>query len=382
MGARDLHGLIAIGVAAALASAALVRALDDHGFISSNASPAEPATVAVSIIAKNSITTVTGSLPDTKDDLLQVSYQPADRFDYVQHKELLWQVLGGDDQAGQDIAGLEEGIEGDTSESENPDFWSTQTKAAPASKDLDAAQVARLAPTPNEHLPWQGSSAHTTEPRSTYTLEQRLGEISPAAKQRLTEKFETAKVAWPPSEIALVAVKDEKSIEMFSRSGGGEWAFVHRYKVLAASGNSGPKLKRGDKQVPEGIYNISFLNPNSRYHVSMRVSYPNAFDRKMASLDGRKDLGGDIMIHGKNVSVGCLAIGDDAAEELFVLASEVGLSKIKVIIAPTDLRDHQVAEHAPGEPSWLPKLYAQITLAMAPFKAPPKSTGLLSFFGN
>jgi hypothetical protein len=37
--------------------------------------------------------------------------------------------------------------------------------------------------------------------------------------------------------------------------------------------------------------------------------------------DGRKNLGSNIMIHGKNCSVGCLAMGDEAAEELFVLAA-------------------------------------------------------------
>ena len=89
-------------------------------------------------------------------------------------------------------------------------------------------------------------------------------------------------------------------------------------------GASGPKIQRGDKQVPEGVYGISYLNPNSAYHLSLGVNYPNAFDREMAAKDGRKNLGGDIMIHGKNVSSGCLAVGDEPAEELFVLAAEVG----------------------------------------------------------
>jgi murein L,D-transpeptidase YafK len=61
---------------------------------------------------------------------------------------------------------------------------------------------------------------------------------------------------------------------------------IHRYPLLAASGVAGPKLRQGDKQVPEGVYGISFLNPNSRYDVSLRVNYPNAFDRQMAAKDG------------------------------------------------------------------------------------------------
>ena len=58
----------------------------------------------------------------------------------------------------------------------------------------------------------------------------------------------------------------------------------------------------------------------------------------MAAKDGRKDLGGDIMIHGKAGSAGCLAVSDETSEELFVLASNVGLPNIKLIIAPTDFR--------------------------------------------
>ncbi|HMN38004.1 MAG TPA: L,D-transpeptidase family protein [Hyphomicrobium sp.] len=392
MGSRDRYSLMAIGVAAALASAALVRALDDHGYLEHHAylgstAMHEPTPEqAVSVIVKTDAAVIGASLRDTTSEIASTALQAADRFDYVARKELLWPGIGEDENnSPEQQALLEEALREEASESENPDFWTAQTSAAPSPASIGAAQppqVARLAPTPDdEQLPWEESSASGGQKRNL-TLTQRLGEISPAVKQRLAEKFENAKAAWPPADVALVAVKDEKTLELFSRAGSGDWTFVHRYKVLAASGGPGPKLKRGDKQVPEGVYGISFLNPNSRYHVSMRVSYPNAFDRQMAANDGRKDLGGDIMIHGKNVSIGCLAIGDEAAEELFVLASVVGLPKIKVIIAPTDLRDHQVAEQEPGGPAWLPKLYAEIKIAMAPFKAPAKSSGLLSFFEN
>lgn len=105
-------------------------------------------------------------------------------------------------------------------------------------------------------------------------------------KGELAETFETAKAAWPPAEFGLVAIKDEKILELFARSNGGGWKLIHRYPLLAASGVAGPKLRQGDKQVPEGVYGISFLNPNSRYDVSLRVNYPNAFDRQMAAKDG------------------------------------------------------------------------------------------------
>jgi murein L,D-transpeptidase YafK len=216
--------------------------------------------------------------------------------------------------------------------------------------------------------------------RRDASLDERLAEIAPAARKRLAAKFEAAKVSWPPAEVALVAIKDERMLELHARSASGEWQFVHRYPVLAASGTSGPKLRQGDKQVPEGVYGITLLNPNSKYHVSMRVDYPNAFDREMAAKDGRSALGGDIMIHGKNVSIGCLAVGDEASEELFTLAADTGLQKVKVVIAPTDFRKSGIPAAETGQPKWLPQLYTQVATAMTPFKAPP-SNGLLSLLG-
>ena len=56
--------------------------------------------------------------------------------------------------------------------------------------------------------------------------------------------------------------------------------------VLGASGGLGPKLREGDRQVPEGVYSIVYLNPNSVAHLSLALGYPNAFDR--AHADGRR----------------------------------------------------------------------------------------------
>ncbi|MEW5965251.1 MAG: L,D-transpeptidase family protein [Pseudomonadota bacterium] len=260
--------------------------------------------------------------------------------------------------------------ESEVAESEDAEAWETETRAVPASRS-PATRVLSFAP--------QGPASAPSAPRDQ-TLAARLAELSPTATERLAERFRAAEAAWPPSEIALVAIKDERSLELFARQAGGAWRFVHRYKVLAASGTTGPKLRRGDKQVPEGVYGISFLNPNSRYHVSMRVNYPNAFDRQMASLDGRKDLGGDIMIHGKASSAGCLAIGDEAAEELFVLSAQTGLPNVKLVIAPTDFRRKKPASVAAADPPWLPKLYTEVASAMTDLKA-PQSFSLLSFLG-
>ena len=199
------------------------------------------------------------------------------------------------------------------------------------------------------------------------TLEQRLALIGPGAVARLKPYFDAAHVPYPPAGVTLVGLKAEKLLQLYARGGepGSGWRLIRTYPVLAASGHLGPKLREGDKQVPEGIYGIDFLNPNSLYNVSMRVTYPNDDDRANAAKEGRSDLGGAIMIHGRAASIGCLAMGDPASEELFTLVADVGMSNVTVILAPVDFR------RAPrpvltGEPNWVAGLYDRIEAALKP----------------
>jgi hypothetical protein len=74
----------------------------------------------------------------------------------------------------------------------------------------------------------------------------------------------------------------------------------------------------GDYQVPEGFYYINDFNPNSSYHLSLGLNYPNSSDRILS--DSLRP-GSAIYIHGNCVSVGCIAIGDVSIEEVFVIAS-------------------------------------------------------------
>ena len=121
-----------------------------------------------------------------------------------------------------------------------PDAWMVETRPEPITPSDSRPLVASPPP---QRLPRQTLTLGT--PAQDYTLLDRLAEISPAAAKRLTEKFETAKAAWPPAEIGLVAIKDEKILELFARSNGGAWKLIHRYPVLAASGVAGPKLRQG-----------------------------------------------------------------------------------------------------------------------------------------
>jgi len=184
-------------------------------------------------------------------------------------------------------------------------------------------------------------------------------------ESRLLAWFERANLPYPPPRLALLGFKAEKRLELWAEKNA-TWVPIRTYPILAASGVSGPKLREGDRQVPEGIYRINFLNPNSLYHLSLQINYPNDYDRRKAAEEERTDLGGEIFIHGKAVSIGCLAIGDKAIEELFTLVATVGLDKVTVILAPQ--QDMQRLDiNAPVRP-WVPELYAEIRKALTAFK--------------
>ncbi len=201
------------------------------------------------------------------------------------------------------------------------------------------------------------------------TVAERVEQYGPEARARLAPHFQSAGVAYPPGEVMLVGLKEEKLLEVYANNAEGVPVLVVTYPILAASGGPGPKLKEGDRQVPEGLYRVEGLNPNSRFHLSIKVDYPNAFDRANAEAEGRTNLGGDIFIHGGAASVGCLAIGDEKIEELFVLVAESGIDNVKIILTPLDPRTGELAP-ASDEADWRGELYAQITEAI--YKLPRK----------
>lgn len=179
-----------------------------------------------------------------------------------------------------------------------------------------------------------------------------------------TERLQSHNLSYPPKEVTLVALKQERHVEVWTRAGETPVKLAE-YPVLAASGVLGPKLREGDPQVPEGLYVIEGLNPNSAFHLSLKVNYPNAIDRARATEEGRTRPGSDIFIHGSRASIGCLAIGDPAIEELFVLVADAGHSNTRVIIAPCDFRAGCVPPHS--DRTWVPGLYDEIRTALLPY---------------
>lgn len=208
----------------------------------------------------------------------------------------------------------------------------------------------------------------TNQPSVEKTVADRLEQYGATARTRLRPHFEQAGISYPPQALAFIGLKQEKSVEIYARQGTNDFKFIRAYPVLAASGVAGPKLREGDRQVPEGIYNIEWLNPNSSYHLSMRIGYPNAFDRAQAAKENRTKLGGDIMIHGDARSVGCLAMGDEAAEDFFVLAADTGIENITVILSPVDFRAGKAVPADAKLTDWTASLYETIGSRLKAFR--------------
>ncbi len=211
---------------------------------------------------------------------------------------------------------------------------------------------------------YYGYTTPLPRPMEKRSIQQVVELYGAASQSRLQPFFAAAKATYPPSAIHLLAIKDEKKLELWTEEPTGRF-FIRAYPIKAASGVTGPKLREGDKQVPEGVYRLEYLNPNSAYHLSMKLDYPNAFDRQHARAEGRTQPGGDIFIHGNAVSIGCLAVGDPAIEELFTLVAAVGIEKVKVVIAPSDPRKQDILPLAEGQPAWVTGLYEGVTAEFA-----------------
>lgn len=186
-------------------------------------------------------------------------------------------------------------------------------------------------------------------------------------ENRLKPYFTQANIAYPPQEIAMLTFKNQKMIELWAKDNQQSWQHIKNYPLTAYSGKLGPKLKRNDGQIPEGIYKITHFNPYSSQHLSLMLNYPNQFDRQWARYDGRQDLGDNIFIHGKAKSVGCLAIGNQAIDDIFVLVKEVGKENTKIIIAPNDLRKTSPIANKNTSPQWLPKLYQKLASELSQY---------------
>lgn len=146
----------------------------------------------------------------------------------------------------------------------------------------------------------------------------------------LRRDFGAAGLSYPPPSVYFRAFKRERILEVWVGSPSGRMKNFRTYSIRAASGDLGPKLREGDYQVPEGFYSINRFNPRSNFLLSLGLDYPNRRDR----LRREPKPGGDIFIHGNEVSIGCLAMGDDAIREIYLMARDAPQRSIPVHVFP------------------------------------------------
>lgn len=152
-----------------------------------------------------------------------------------------------------------------------------------------------------------------------------------------------------PLFIRIIKTTREQSrkgrLEVFVKRDSGEFSLFKSYDICTWSGQLGPKLKQGDGQSPEGFYFVrpAQMNPNSSYHLSFNLGYPNAYDR----THGRT--GDFLMVHGACASIGCYAMTDAVIEEIYTLmaaAFENGQPFVRTHIFPFPMTDDALAGHS------------------------------------
>ena len=159
----------------------------------------------------------------------------------------------------------------------------------------------------------------------TRTLEEGLDELG-------------AKIGDP---VFIRIFKKEAILEVWIRTGT-VYEHLKDYPICAYSGYLGPKLKEGDRQAPEGFYKVKKhqLNPNSSYHLSFNLGYPNKYDR------AHDRTGSFLMVHGNCVSDGCYAMTDEKITEIYALVEESLQNKqqyVQVHAYPFYMRDETMA---------------------------------------
>jgi len=164
--------------------------------------------------------------------------------------------------------------------------------------------------------------------------------LKQATVSRLTEMGSS------PGEAMMIRIfKDSNEFEVWKRTKSGSFKLFKTYDICAYSGTLGPKIKEGDRQAPEGFYNITpgLMNPNSNYYLAFNTGFPNKFDRAWNRT------GSELMVHGDCSSRGCYSMTDEAIAEIYALARESfagGNSVVQMQIFPFRMTPRKLAAHA------------------------------------
>ncbi len=140
-------------------------------------------------------------------------------------------------------------------------------------------------------------------------------------------------VGCAPQQTSFIHVdKSDRKLTLFDV----EKKPIKQFKVALGTNPTGHKVQEGDGKTPEGLYSIIAHNPNSKYHLSLYISYPNQADRAFAKSLGVEP-GGDIVIHGRGKgtgweiskftahgdwTLGCIAVTDEEIEYIFASVAD------------------------------------------------------------
>ncbi len=152
----------------------------------------------------------------------------------------------------------------------------------------------------------------------------------------------------PGAGMMVRIYKEEAELEVWKEVADGSYRLFKTYEICAYSGGLGPKLREGDRQSPEGFYNISpgLMNPRSNYYLAFNMGYPNKFDR----AHGRT--GSNLMVHGACSSAGCYSMTDEQIAEIYALARETlagGNNTFQVQAYPFRMTAENFARHRDNE---------------------------------
>ncbi|MCO6392651.1 hypothetical protein GTW25_16620 [Aliihoeflea aestuarii] len=148
-----------------------------------------------------------------------------------------------------------------------------------------------------------------------------LEDIAPKAERQLPAKIVQtmkAKGMTTTSPIMVRLFKEEAVLEVWKQKDNGRYDLVQTYEICKWSGKLGPKFTEGDRQAPEGFYTVAShqMNPNSSYHLSFNIGFPNVYDR----AHGRS--GQHLMVHGGCSSSGCYSMTDESVEQIYAFARD------------------------------------------------------------
>ncbi len=123
----------------------------------------------------------------------------------------------------------------------------------------------------------------------------------------------------------VVVQKQERRLYLFNNN-----KILKEYPISLGFAPDGHKLYEGDGRTPEGTYYIDRRNPDSDFHLSVGISYPNQQDLAFAQYMGIKP-GGEIFIHGEpnrrarkdgDWTAGCIAVTNEAIEEIYSMVQD------------------------------------------------------------